>query len=80
MAKVSIDKYKRYKGFYDLRDFKLSQKLFRRLWKIQDTLHEMTQNQTYYKKWHPAQWQKAQEISAYYQSILLSQTSNKTIL
>jgi len=67
-----IDKYKPYKGFYDLREFKLPKRLFRRLWKVQNTLYEMTKNQEYYKKWHPAQWEQAKELSAYYQSLLLN--------
>ncbi len=70
--KIAITEYKPYKGFYDLRKFNLLPKLFRRLWKIQDTLHEMSENQVYYKKWHPAQWEKAKELSAYYQSLLLN--------
>ena len=68
--KILINDYKPYKGFYDLRQFKLKIKLFIRLWRIQDTLYEMTINQKYYKKWHPAQWEKAKELSAYYQNIL----------
>ena len=74
MIKKSIDEYRPYKGFYDLRDFKLPKRLFIRLWKIQDTLHEMTEKQEYYKKWHPAQWEKAKELSAHYQLLLLKRT------
>ena len=62
--------YKPYKGFYDLRNFDMPIKMFRKLWKIQDTLFEMNQNKEYYKEWHPAQWQKAQLLSADYQQIL----------
>ena len=68
--KISIDEYKPYEGFYDLREFKLSKRLFRRLWKIQETLYEMTKKQAYYKRWHPSQWEKAKELSAHYQSLL----------
>ena len=74
MTKNKINDYKPYKGFYDLREFKLSQRLFKRLWKIQDTLHEMQRNQAYYKKWHPAQREKAKELSAHYQQLLLERT------
>jgi len=74
MIKIDISEYKPYKEFYDLRKFKLSNRLFRRLWKIQGTLYEMTKNQIYYKKWHPTQWEKAKELSAYYQSLLLKRT------
>lgn len=72
--KASIDEYKPYKGFYDLREFKLPKRLFRRLWKIQGTLYEMTKNQAYYKKWHPSQWEKAKELSAHYQLLLQERT------
>lgn len=72
--KNHIENYRPYKGFYDLRDFKLSKLLFVQLWKIQDTLYEMSRNQAYYKKWHPAQWQKAQELSASYQNVLFKYT------
>jgi len=65
-----ISEYKPYKGFYDLREFDMPIKMFRKLWKIQDTLFEMNQNKEYYRKWHPAQWQKAQLLSAIYQQIL----------
>lgn len=74
MNKIEIDQYKPYKGFYDLREFKLPKRLFRRLWRTQDTLHEMVRNQEYYKKRHSAQWGKAKELSAYYQSLLLKHT------
>lgn len=79
MNKIQIDKYKPYKGFYDLRGFKLPKRLFGRLWRIQDTLHEMTINKEYYKKWHSAQWEKAKELSAYYQSLLLKHAPNQAL-
>jgi len=72
MAKTEIDSYKPYKGFYDLREFKLPKKLFVRLWKFQDILSEMRENSEYYRKWHPFQWEAAQELSAKYQSILFA--------
>jgi len=72
MNKIKIDKYKPYNGFFDLRDFRLSIKLFKQLWKLQGKLHKMEENKSYYKKWHPAQWERAKELSADYQSILLS--------
>ena len=67
---LSIDEYKPYKGFYDLREFKLTKRKFHKLWRIQDRLHEMEENKTYYQKWHPAQWGKAKEVSAGYQALL----------
>ena len=70
------DEYISYDGFYDLRDFRLSKKLFKKLWEIQDALYEMGKNKIYYKKWHPAQWGKAKELSAHYQLLLLNQDRN----
>lgn len=64
--------YTPYKGFYDLRNYDMPIKMFRKLWRIQDMLFEMNQDKEYYKKWHPAQWQKAQLLSADYQRILFS--------
>ena len=57
-------KYRPYKGFYDLRKYKLNKQEFRKLWNIQDFLEEMNKHPDYYKKHLPAQWQKGQEISA----------------
>jgi len=68
--KKSIENYKPYKGFYDLREYNLPERLFRRLWIIQDMLSHMSERMDYFKKWHPRQWQKAKELSAYYQQIL----------
>jgi len=75
---VSIDEYKSYKGFYDLCEFKLTKRLFRKLWRIQDRLHEMEANKTYYQKWHPVQWGEAKEISACYQALLLEVSNGRT--
>jgi len=77
MPKIEIDSYKPYKGFYDLREFRLPKKTFVQLWEIQDTLYEMNQNSDYYRKWHPFQWEAAQELSAKYQSVLFSKTKRR---
>ena len=71
-GKVSslLDCYVSYEGFYDLRDYNMPIKIFKKLWKIQGALFKMNQNKEYYKKWHPAQWQEAQLLSADYQRIL----------
>ena len=66
----SIEDYKPLKGFYDLRNYKLPKKKFITLWETQLSLSEMEKNKTYYKKWHPAQWEKAKELSAQYQFLL----------
>jgi len=76
MAK-EIDSYKPYKGFYDLREFKLPKKTFVRLWRFQDILFHMTENHEYYQKWHPFQWEAAQELSAKYQSILFAKRKDE---
>jgi len=77
MVAKEIDSYKPYRGFYDLREFKLPKKTFVRLWKIQDILSDMTENSEYYRKWHPFQWEAAQELSAKYQSILFGKRKMK---
>jgi len=57
-GKVSslLDCYVPYEGFYDLRDYNMPIKIFKKLWKIQGALFKMNQNKEYYKKWHLAQW------------------------
>lgn len=71
------EQYIPYSGFYDLREFVLPKKLFKKLWKIQDILHHMTVRADYFKKYHPVQWEKAKEVSANYQQILLSHEAVK---
>ena len=65
--------YKSYQGFYDLRNFILTKRLFKKLWKIQDMLFHMQKNSIYFKKSHPLQWEKAKQVSAEYQQILFQQ-------
>jgi len=67
-----IEDYKPYKGFYDLRNYKLPVRLFKKLWKIQETLFFINNKKEYYQEFHPIQWRKAQELSADYQRILFS--------
>jgi len=71
MKQNSIDEYKPYRGFYDLRDFTLPKKIFGQLWRAQAALYKMSKNKAYLKEWHPGQWAKAKELSADYQSVLL---------
>lgn len=71
-----LTEYEPYKGFHDLRDFKLPKKLFRILWRLQDVLNEMTENHSYYEEWHPRQWQLAKELSADYQLLLRQNRKN----
>ena len=65
-----MKKYSPYPGFYDLRDFVLPKRLFKKLWIIQDMLYHMQVLSKYYKKWHPGQWERAKELSGQYQQIL----------
>jgi len=77
MVAKEIDTYKPYKGFYDLREFKLPKKTFVRLWKFQAILSEMSESSEYYRKWHPFQWEAAQDLSAKYQSILFAKRKRR---
>ena len=62
--------YKPYKGFYDLREYDLPKKIFKKLWDTQDTLNHMVERQDYHKKFLPTQWEDAKQVSASYQHIL----------
>jgi len=66
----NIGDYKPYPGFYDLRDFKLTITVFRKLWNIQRYLHYVETNKQYFKKYEPVQWEDVKELSANYQQIL----------
>jgi len=70
-SKVKIENYSPYPGFLDLRDYELPKRDFMRWWKVQDMLTHMQKRAEYFKKYHPAQWQKAQEISAEYNMIIM---------
>ncbi len=67
---LQIDDYSPYPGFYDLRDFTLPKKLFKKLWRVQDMLAHMRDRAEYFKKWHPGQWERAKELSGQYQQRL----------
>lgn len=69
---IDIDKYIPYKGFHDLREFDISRKNFRKLWKIQDALYSESKNKDYLKKRDPVRWNNLKNLSAEYQKILLS--------
>jgi len=72
MKKNVINNYKPLNGFYDLRDFVLSKRMFIKLWVVQDFLFSIEKAKSYYKEMEPGSWQKAKELSARYQQILLS--------
>jgi len=65
-----MNKYKPYKGFYDLRNYNLPKKLFLALWDIQDMLSHMSEKEDYFKEFLPRQWEDAKEVSAKYQQVL----------
>lgn len=67
-----ISKYKPYKGFYDLREFDLTNEMFRKLWKIQEFLFTSSKQKDYLKNRNPIQWNNLRNMSAEYQRILLS--------
>ena len=66
-----IKNYQPYPGFLDLRDYELSKRDFIKWWRVQDMLAHMQKRAEYFKKYHPAQWQKAQEISAEYNMVCM---------
>lgn len=66
--------YVPFKGFYDLRCYDMPKKMFKKLWYIQKHLHHMEARKTYFKKWHPVQWEAAKELSVNYQQILFQYT------
>ena len=68
--KVSIKDYKPFKGFYDLRKWKLPVKVFKKLWVIQELLNHYNERRVYFMKYEPVMWQEAQYLSADYQQIL----------
>ena len=68
---MNINKYKPYKGFYDLREFDISDEMFRKLWKIQKYLYESSKNKEYLKEKNPIQWLELKKVSGEYQRILL---------
>ena len=67
--KRDIKDYKPTNGFYDLRDFELTNKEFIRAWRVQDFLIEVRNRQDEYK--NGGQWQEIQEVSAQFQMTLL---------
>lgn len=69
---MDINKYKPYKGFYDLREYDLPNEMFRKLWKAQDYLFEQSKQKDYLKKRDPVQWNNLKKISGDYQKLLLS--------
>ena len=70
--RLFVKDYKPYKGFYDLRDWGMPAKVFRKLWEVQDMLNHYNTHADYFKKYHPVMWEKAKEMSADYQQILFS--------
>lgn len=55
--------YHTQKGFVDLNEYCLPVRVFNQLAEVQYHLKYMAKNPDYYRKYLPAQWQKAQELS-----------------
>jgi len=66
----SIENYKPYKGFYDLREYDLPKKIFLKFWNIQDYLNHVNERKQYFKEMDKTTWRKALELSADYQMCL----------
>lgn len=67
-----IEGYCPFVGFYDLREFNLPKKVFSALWKVQEYLSHMRDNQEYFKKMDKNTWEAAKNLSAEYQQRLFS--------
>ena len=66
----SIENYKPYKGFYDLREYDLPKKIFLKFWNIQDYLNHVNERKQYFMEMDKTTWRKALELSADYQMCL----------
>ena len=66
-----ITKYEGYYGFEDLRNFDLPEKIFKKLWKYQDTLYNYSKQKNYLKNNNPILWNNMKRVSGEYQRILL---------
>jgi protein associated with RNAse G/E len=73
----NIKDYHPHKGFYDLREFKLSKKTFLKLWDIQEYLNHVNERKEYYRTIDTMTWRKAQELSSYYQLYLITGDRNE---
>jgi len=75
----NIADYKPYKGFYDLREYALPKKIFRKLWDIQDYLNHVNERKNYFMKFEKNMWEKAKELSANYQQCLFSYSVQQSL-
>lgn len=64
--------YKPYKGFYDLRNYKLNEKEFKDFWITQDFLNYCELNKEMIKNNIPELYEELKELSANYQQDLLT--------
>ena len=84
MNKMNTAKYPTYKGFHDLREFKLPKKVFMKLWKAQEELAHVGKHIEYFMTMERAAWRKALELAAEYQRVLAryerktNESNNKT--
>ena len=75
----NITDYKPFNGFYDLRDYNLPKKEFRKLWKIQEYLHHVETNKKYFKTMAKNMWEEAKQLSANYQQCLFSYSAQQSL-
>lgn len=64
--------YKPYRGFYDLRNYKLGENEFKNLWITQDFLNYCELNKEIIKSNIPKLYEELKELSANYQNELLN--------
>lgn len=73
--------YKPQSGFLDIthRPKTLSQREHRKLQEAQMMLAHMKQNADYFRKHHPAQWEKAKEVSGELQQMIFRHWSHEEL-
>jgi hypothetical protein len=66
------ENYVEIKGFYDLREYNIPDKIFIKLWRIQKYLKHVEDHKLYFKKLNVNLWEKAKVLSGEYQQVLAS--------
>lgn len=64
-------------GFYNLLDYKLPKKVFKKLYEMQELLKHVSDNREYYYNFDRIGLRKAQELSARYQQIISNYEKKK---
>ena len=68
---MNIKDYTPIDGFVDLRNFKLSAREFKQIWRIQQFFRRMQNSREYHKKYNLRQWQEVIVCSAEVQMFLM---------